>query len=85
MRLEKITFVKHMIMDNFLTKNAGDVTFTEPHAVEFADMDGDGIPDMITGKRAMSHLFDYGDPDPFGPAVLLRLSHGSQPQGARWS
>jgi hypothetical protein len=66
----KITFVKHMIMDNFLTKNAGDVTFTEPHAVEFADMDGDGIPDMITGKRAMSHLFDYGDPDPFGPAVL---------------
>ncbi len=66
----KITFVKHTIMDSFLDKNAGGVSFTEPHAVSFADMNGDGIPDMITGKRAMSHLFDYGDPDPMGPAVL---------------
>ncbi|HEX4230011.1 MAG TPA: FG-GAP-like repeat-containing protein [Bryobacteraceae bacterium] len=66
----KISFVQHMIMDNFLTRNAGSVTFTEPHATAFADMDGDGIPDMITGKRAMSHLFGYSDPDPFGPAVL---------------
>jgi hypothetical protein len=65
-----ITFVRHLIMDTFLTKNAGDVIFTEPHATAFADMDGDGIPDLITGKRSMSHLYDYGDPDPFGPAVL---------------
>jgi hypothetical protein len=66
----KISFVKRPIMDNFLTKNAGDVTFTEPHATAYADMNGDGIPDLITGKRSMAHLFDYGDPDPFGPAVL---------------
>jgi hypothetical protein len=66
----EISFVQHIIMDNFLTQNAGGVTFTEPHATAFADMDGDGVPDLITGKRAMSHLFDYGDPDPFGPAVL---------------
>jgi hypothetical protein len=65
----KISFIEHMIMDNFLTKNAGDVIFTEPHATVFADMDGNGIPDMITGKRSMSH-FGYTDPDPFGPAVL---------------
>lgn len=69
-RSGNISFVEHIIMDNFTTKNAGDVTFTEPHATAFADMDGDGIPDMITGKRAMSHLFGYSDPDPFGPAVL---------------
>lgn len=66
----KISFVQHTIMDNFLTKNAGDVTFTEPHATAFADMDGNGIPDIITGKRSMSHLFGYSDPDPFGPPVL---------------
>ncbi len=66
----KISFVEHIIMDNFLTKNAGNVTFTEPHATSFADMDGDGIPDLITGKRAMSHLFGYNDPDPHGPPVL---------------
>jgi hypothetical protein len=66
----KISFVRHIIMDDFLTKNAGDVTFTEPHATAFADMNGDGIPDLITGKRSMSHLFGYNDPDPFGPPVL---------------
>lgn len=65
----KITFVTHMIMDNFMTENAGGVTFSEPHAAAFADMNGDGILDMITGKRSMSH-FGYTDPDPFGPAVL---------------
>ena len=66
----KISFVRHMIMDNFATKNAGDVIFTEPHATAFADMDGDGIPDLITGKRAMSHLYGFNDPDPFGAPVL---------------
>jgi len=66
----KISFAKHMIMDNFLTQNAGNVTFTEPHGTAFADMDGDGIPDLVTGKRAMSHLFNYGDPDPMGAPVL---------------
>lgn len=82
-----ITFVEHIIMDNFLTKNAGDVTFTEPHATAFADMNGDGILDMITGKRAMSHLFGYTDPDPFGPAVLYvykAVRNASAPGGAEF-
>lgn len=83
----KISFVEHIIMDNFLTKNAGGVIFTEPHATAFADMDGDGIPDMITGKRAMSHLFGYSDPDPFGPAVLYVykvVRNPSAPGGAEF-
>ncbi len=66
----KISFVRHMIMDNFATKNAGDVTFTEPHATAFVDMDGDGIPDLITGKRSLSHLFGFNDPDSMGEPVL---------------
>jgi hypothetical protein len=73
-------------MDNSITKNAGDVTFTEPHATVFADIDGNGIPDMITGKRSMSH-FGYTDPDPFGPAVLYvyRAFHkSSAPGGAEF-
>ena len=41
------------------------MTFTEPHATAFSDMDGDGVLDLITGKRSMSHLFGYLDPDPF--------------------
>ncbi len=56
----KISFVQHMIPSDF----------TEPHGMTFADIDGDGIPDLIVGKRYWSHLESYTDPDPYGPAVL---------------
>jgi len=65
-----ISFVKHAIMGDFSTKNAGDVTFSEPHGATFGDLDRDGIPDFITGKRVFSHLESYLDPDPYGPGVL---------------
>lgn len=68
--LGNISFVRHEIMGDFSTKNAGGVTFSEPHAAFFADLDGDGIPDMIVGKRLYSHLESHLDPDPYGPAVL---------------
>jgi hypothetical protein len=65
-----ISFVRHMISDDFATKNAGNVTFSEPHGSTFADVDGDGVPDFIVGKRYWSHLDDYLDPDPYGAPVL---------------
>jgi hypothetical protein len=65
-----ISFVRHMIMDDFSTKNAGGVTFSEPHGTTYADVDGDGIPDFIVGKRYWSHLDTYLDPDPYGQPVL---------------
>jgi Domain of Unknown Function (DUF1080)/FG-GAP-like repeat/FG-GAP repeat len=65
-----ITFTEHIIIDDYSTKNAGNVTFSEAHAATFADVDGDGIPDLIVGKRFHSHLDSYTDPDPNGPAVL---------------
>ena len=65
-----ISFVEHMIMDDYSTKNAGDVTFSELHGLTVADVDGDGIPDIVVGKRVFSHQESYTDPDPFGPGVL---------------
>ncbi len=65
-----ISFEQHMIMDDLWTKNAGGVAFSQPHGTNFGDVDADGIPDFIVGKRYWSHRDDYLDPDPYGPAVL---------------
>ncbi len=65
-----ITFERHMIMDNYSTANAGGVTFAQIHALSMGDVDGDKIPDLITGKRYWSHQDSYFDPDPYGEPVL---------------
>lgn len=64
------SFTEHPIMGDFSTKNAGGVTFSELHGGACADMDHDGIPDLITGKRYWSHVENYSGPDPYGPPVL---------------
>jgi Domain of Unknown Function (DUF1080)/FG-GAP-like repeat len=66
----KVSFVRHMIMDDLWANNAGGVVFSEPHGTTYADVDGDGIPDFIVGKRYWSHLDTYLDPDPYGLPVL---------------
>jgi len=65
-----ISFTEHMITGDLSQKNPGNAAFTEAHASTFADVDGDGIPDFIVGKRVYSHLESYTDPDPYGPGVL---------------
>lgn len=65
-----VSFVQHMIMDDFGTKNAGNVVFSQPHGTTHADVDGDGLQDFIVGKRYWSHRDNYLDPDPYGPPVL---------------
>ena len=46
------------------------------------DVDGDGIPDFIAGKRYWAHRDDYLDPDPYGAAGALLVSHGAQSESA---
>jgi hypothetical protein len=65
-----ISFIRHMISDDYSAKNAGDVTFSQPHGSTSADLDGDGVPDFIVGKRYWSHLDVEFDPDPYGAPVL---------------
>jgi hypothetical protein len=82
-----ISFVEHMIADDYASKNAGGVTFSEPHGSTFADVDGDGIPDFIVGKRLWSHHEGFLDPDPYGPPVLyayLTRRNAKVPGGAEF-
>ena len=83
----KISFVEHQIMGDFAAKNPGNVTFTELHALTMADVDGDGVKDIITGKRAWAHLDSYSDPDSMGAAVLYwfkTIRDPKAPGGARF-
>jgi hypothetical protein len=83
-----ISFVEHMISDDYSSKNnAGGVVFSEQHGSTVADIDGDGIPDFIVGKRYWTHLDDYLDPDPYGPPVLYvyhTVRDKKAPGGARF-
>lgn len=84
-----ISFVRHMIMDDLGTQkeNAGGVAFSELHASTAVDMNGDGIPDFIVGKRYWSHNADYLDPNPFGQPVLYcykTVRDPKAPGGARF-
>jgi hypothetical protein len=43
--------------------------FSQSHSLEMADLDADGLPDFVTGKRRFAHP-PPGDPGTFEPSVL---------------
>jgi hypothetical protein len=77
----EITFEPHLIMGDLTSENPGGVAFSELHAgVITADVDGDGTPDLVTGKRYWAHLDSSTDPDPYGEAVLYWYRTVRDPQ-----
>ena len=42
-----------------------DDSWSQAHSITLGDLDGDGVLDLVTGKRFMAH--NGGDPDAFGP------------------
>lgn len=58
----EISFREHVIMNKEPRENRYGVKFSELHALELVDMDGDGLKDIVTGKRFWSHG-RTGDPD----------------------
>jgi hypothetical protein len=64
---DEIKFREHTIMGK--EPNQYGVKFSELHAIELVDMDGDGLKDIVTGKRFWSHG-RMGDPDRNSEAVL---------------
>jgi len=62
-------FKQHLIMGKTPQENKYGVVFSQLHAVDLVDMDGDGLKDIVTGKRFWAHG-SHGDSDPNGAAVL---------------
>jgi hypothetical protein len=67
---DHLTFTKHYFMKSKADLPTYGVYFTEPHAAQAVDMDGDGVPDIITGKNRFTYPLDQGDPDPHGEPYL---------------
>jgi hypothetical protein len=65
-----ITFREHVILNKDATKDRYGVAFSQLHALTLADIDGDGLLDIVTGKRFWAHGKNGPDPDSNGPAVL---------------
>ena len=65
----EIRFREHIIMNRQPEDNKYGVKFSEIHAIDLVDMDGDGLKDIVTGKRFWSHG-RTGDPDRNDAAVL---------------
>lgn len=65
----EIGFEEHTIMGSRMSDNPYGVRFSQPHAVVVADLNGDGLKDVVTGKRYFAHGYS-GDPEPLAPAVL---------------
>jgi hypothetical protein len=79
----KQCFVRHPITgtNDIPDLAAYHVAFSQPHAMQLVDMDGDGLPDIITGKEWMAQPYQQGDPDPDGTPVLyvFRLVRDASP------
>lgn len=63
------SFEKHLIMGAKPSDNPQGVSFSQLHAVDLCDVNGDGLMDIVTGKRYFAHG-SHGDVDPLAPAVL---------------
>jgi hypothetical protein len=74
-----ISFRQHVILSTEQKRvpNEYGVSFSELHALALVDVDGDGLKDIVTGKRFWSHG-RTGDPDRNSAAVLywFKLERG---------
>ena len=77
-------WTKHMIVGDKPEQNPQEVCFSQPHALDLVDMDGDGLKDLVTGKRFWAHG-PKGDPDPMGTPYLYWFKLTRNGSAAKWT
>jgi hypothetical protein len=65
----EIKFREHVFMNKEAKENKYGVHFSQLHAIDLVDVDGDGVKDLVTGKRFWAHG-PSGDPEPNAAPVL---------------
>jgi HEAT repeat protein len=63
------SFSERRILGGPDDENPDGICFSQLHALAAADLDGDGLTDVVTGKRRWAHG-PGGDPEPNAPPVL---------------
>jgi hypothetical protein len=63
------SFTEHKLMGSTPEESPHGVKFTQLHALNLVDMNGDGLKDIVTGKRFWAHGPNKDD-EPGAPAVL---------------
>jgi len=66
------------------TRHDIDASFSQAHALDTGDLDGDGLADVVTGKRRWAHG-PKGDEQPNAPGVLYWFSPRRTASGMTWS
>lgn len=74
---------QHLIMGQRAEDNRYGVKFSELHALDLVDMNGDGLKDIVTGKRFWSHG-RMGDPDRNDAAVLYWFELARNAESVDW-
>jgi hypothetical protein len=80
----EITFTRHDILPEKPSMKEGELRFSQLHAVEFVDMNGDGLKDIVTGKRYFAHG-SKGDAEPTANPVLYWFElQRDREKGVQW-
>jgi len=65
----QISFKQNVILPPNPDLKGSELRISQLHALEVADVNGDGVPDVLTGKRFWAHG-PKGDKEPSAPAVV---------------
>jgi putative membrane-bound dehydrogenase-like protein len=75
---DRIGFRRHLISGIQPADSDYGIVFSQIHAIALGDIDGDGLDDIVTGKRPWAHG-PGGDPEPNGQPVLYWFRTIRQP------
>ncbi len=80
------SFTERPILGRTAAENADGAGFSQLHALRIADIDGNGLPDIVTGKRRWAHG-PMGDDEPMAPPIVAwfeLVRDEAAPGGARF-